>query len=35
MYLADERFAAYYERIRPGMAQYVHDAIMAIAAGRS
>jgi DNA-binding transcriptional MerR regulator len=32
MYVADPRFAANYERIRPGMAQYVCDAIAANAA---
>lgn len=32
MYIADPRFTATYERIRPGMAQYVHDAILANAA---
>ncbi|MFE2426731.1 MerR family transcriptional regulator [Streptomyces sp. NPDC059373] len=29
MYLADERFRAFYEAIAPGTAQYVHDAIVA------
>jgi MerR family transcriptional regulator, thiopeptide resistance regulator len=29
MYLADRRFLAYYEDQRPGLAQYVHDAIEA------
>ena len=29
MYLADERFTATYEKIAPGLAQYVHDAIHA------
>jgi MerR family transcriptional regulator, thiopeptide resistance regulator len=29
MYLADPRFAANYEMIAPGLAQYVHDAILA------
>lgn len=29
MYIADPRFTATYEKIRPSMAQYVHDAIMA------
>jgi DNA-binding transcriptional MerR regulator len=29
MYLADPRFTATYERIHPGLAQYVHDAIHA------
>jgi DNA-binding transcriptional MerR regulator len=32
MYIADPRFTANYEKIRAGMAQYVHDAIMANAA---
>ncbi|HEX6474220.1 MAG TPA: MerR family transcriptional regulator [Candidatus Limnocylindria bacterium] len=32
MYLADPRFTATYERIQPGLAQYVHDAIVANAA---
>ena len=29
MYLADARFTATYEKIAPGLAQYLHDAIMA------
>lgn len=29
MYIADARFTATYEKVRPGMAQYVHDAIQA------
>jgi DNA-binding transcriptional MerR regulator len=29
MYIADERFAASYERVAPGLAQYVHDAVVA------
>jgi hypothetical protein len=29
MYLADPRFTATYEKIHVGMAQYVHDAIIA------
>ncbi len=29
MYLADPRFTAHYDDIRPGLAQYVHDAIHA------
>ena len=29
MYLADPRFRAHYEDQRPGLAQYVHDAILA------
>lgn len=32
MYVADPRFTATYETIAPGMAQYVHDAILANAA---
>jgi hypothetical protein len=32
MYLADPRFTATYEKIALGLAQYVHDAIMANAA---
>ena len=32
MYVADPRFAATYEKIRPGMAQYLRDAIAANAA---
>jgi len=32
MYLADPRFTAYYEGIAPGLARYLHDAIMANAA---
>ena len=32
MYLADPRFTATYEKITPGLAQYVHDAIKANAA---
>lgn len=29
MYVADPRFTATYEAIRPGLAQYLHDAIHA------
>ena len=29
MYIADERFRATYETVAPGLAQYVHDAIIA------
>lgn len=29
MYLADERFQAHYEELAPGLAKYVHDAIVA------
>ena len=32
MYIADPRFTASYEKVRPGLAQYVHDAIKANAA---
>ena len=34
MYVADPRFTATYEKIHPGLAQYVHDAILANAARR-
>ena len=33
-YVADERFAAHYDRRAAGLAQYVHDAVKANAAGR-
>ncbi len=29
MYVEDERFTAFYEKIHPGMARYLHDAILA------
>jgi hypothetical protein len=29
LYLADPRFTAHYERLAPGLAQYVHDAVQA------
>ena len=32
MYVADERFTAYYDDLEPGLAQYVHDAIQALRA---
>ncbi|MCD2195481.1 MerR family transcriptional regulator [Actinomycetospora endophytica] len=32
MYVADERFTAYYDDLEPGLAQYVHDAIEALRA---
>jgi hypothetical protein len=32
MYIADSRFTATYEKIAPGLAQYLHDAIKANAA---
>jgi DNA-binding transcriptional MerR regulator len=35
MYLADERFTATYEKIKPGLTQYLHDAIHANAITRS
>ena len=31
-YVSDPRFSAVYESIAPGLAQYVHDAIVANAA---
>ena len=34
MYVADERFAAHYDRRAAGLAQYVHDAVKANAAAR-
>ncbi|GAA2709407.1 MerR family transcriptional regulator [Micromonospora olivasterospora] len=35
MYVADERFTAYYERTRPGMAAYLNEAIHANAISRA
>ncbi|GIG01608.1 MerR family transcriptional regulator [Catellatospora citrea] len=35
MYLADDRFTATYEAIKPGMTQYLHDAIHANAVSRA
>ncbi|WP_093840422.1 MerR family transcriptional regulator [Streptomyces aidingensis] len=35
MYVADERFTAHYEAVRPGLARYVHDAVHANALRRS
>jgi hypothetical protein len=29
MYISDSRFSEYYEKVEPGLAQYVHDAIYA------
>ena len=29
MYLADERFTAYYDDVEPGLAQFVHDVVVA------
>jgi MerR family transcriptional regulator, thiopeptide resistance regulator len=29
MYLADERFTAYYDDVEPGLAQFVHDVVIA------
>lgn len=34
MYVADERFRAHYDAVAPGLAQYIHDAVHANAAGR-
>ncbi|MBX6391133.1 MAG: MerR family transcriptional regulator [Frankia sp.] len=34
MYLADERFTQTYEKVAAGLAQYIHDAILANAAAR-
>ena len=33
MYVADPRFAANYEKVEPGLAAYVRDAIVANASG--
>ncbi len=35
MYVADPRFARNYDDVEPGLAKYVHDAIVASAARRS
>jgi hypothetical protein len=32
MYIVDPRFTANYDKVRPGLAQYLHDAILASAA---
>ena len=29
LYISDPRFAAHYDKVAPGLAQYVHDAVMA------
>jgi MerR family transcriptional regulator, thiopeptide resistance regulator len=29
MYLADERFTRYYDDVEPGLAQFVHDIVVA------
>ena len=34
MYIADQRFADHYERRAPGLAAYVHDAVLANAHAR-
>jgi hypothetical protein len=34
MYVADDRFRATYDDVAPGLAQYVHDAIVANADAR-
>jgi hypothetical protein len=31
MYVADERFRRTFDEVQPGLAQYVHDAILAAA----
>jgi hypothetical protein len=28
LYIADPRFAAHYDQVAPGLAQYVHDAVL-------
>jgi DNA-binding transcriptional MerR regulator len=33
MYLADERFTQYYDDVEPGLAQYVHDIVVASVGG--
>ena len=35
MYLADDRFTQHYERIKPGISQFLHDAIHANAVTRA
>jgi hypothetical protein len=35
MYIADPRFTSTYEKIAPGLAQYLHDAIKANAAAHA
>ena len=35
MYIADERFRATYDTVAPGLAQYVHDAIIANASAHN
>ena len=35
MYLQDERFTKFYDDVRPGLAQYVHDAIYANAIAKT
>jgi hypothetical protein len=29
MYIEDERFTRHYEEVAPGLARYVHDAVVA------
>jgi hypothetical protein len=29
MYLADDRFTRYYDDVEPGLAQFVHDIVVA------
>jgi hypothetical protein len=31
LYIADPRFTSHYEKVAPGLARYVHDAIVAAA----
>ena len=30
MYLTDKRFAAYYDDVEPGLAQFLHDIVVKI-----
>jgi MerR family transcriptional regulator, thiopeptide resistance regulator len=34
LYIADPRFAAHYDKVVPGLAQYVHDAVLAAGNGQ-
>ena len=33
LYISDPRFAAHYDKVAPGLAQYVHDAVRAASGG--
>ena len=33
LYIADPRFAAHYDKVAPGLAHYVHDAVLAASGG--